>query len=112
MTSYIPSITLPGFVFQNPAASILLPVLAGTAVGFSTQPKDTQKTYLALKQPPLRPPPYVFGPMWTILYATMGYAAYRAWNTGITSFDLRKTELAKVCSTVQRSQMNPFADLF
>ena len=35
MTSYIPSITLPGQIFATPAASILLPVALGTAVGFS-----------------------------------------------------------------------------
>ncbi|KAE9373120.1 TspO/MBR-related protein [Stipitochalara longipes BDJ] len=82
MTTYIPSITLPALVFQNPAASILLPIALGTAVGFSVQPKETQKTYLALKQPPYRPPPQVFGPAWTVLYGLMGYAAYRAHSTG------------------------------
>lgn len=39
MTSYIPSITLPGQVFATPAASILLPVALGTAVGFSIRRK-------------------------------------------------------------------------
>ena len=34
--SYIPSITLPSIIFEKPAASILLPVALGTAVGFST----------------------------------------------------------------------------
>lgn len=29
---------------------------------------ETQKTYLAMKQPPLHPPAWVFGPVWTILY--------------------------------------------
>jgi len=29
--------TLPGFVFERPALSILLPVLLGTGVGFSVQ---------------------------------------------------------------------------
>jgi len=41
MTTYIPSLTLPGFLFENAAASILLPVAAGTAVGFSTRRKKT-----------------------------------------------------------------------
>ena len=37
---------------------------------------------MALKQPPYRPPPQVFGPAWTVLYGLMGYAAYRAHSTG------------------------------
>lgn len=59
--------------------------------------KKTQNTYMALKQPPYRPPPWVFGPMWTVLYGLMGFAAYRAWTTGMQSFDPRKVQLAKVC---------------
>lgn len=35
MTTHIPSITLPGFIFENPAVSILLPVALGTAIGYS-----------------------------------------------------------------------------
>lgn len=35
MTTYIPSLTFPSFVFQNPAVSILLPIISGTAVGFA-----------------------------------------------------------------------------
>jgi translocator protein len=101
MTSFIPSLTLPAAVFANPAASILLPIALGTAVGFTVQrmskyflfpnskylintipAKESQKTYLALKQPPFRPPPWIFGPAWTVLYGLMGYSAYRAYNTG------------------------------
>lgn len=35
MTTYIPSITIPGYVFAQPAASILLPVVLGTSIGFA-----------------------------------------------------------------------------
>jgi hypothetical protein len=35
MTTYVPSLTLPSFLFENPAAAILLPVACGTAIGFS-----------------------------------------------------------------------------
>ncbi|KAI0539646.1 TspO/MBR family-domain-containing protein [Xylaria digitata] len=79
MTTHIPKITtIPFDVFASPSASILLPIALGTAVGYSTRPKQTKETYSALKQPPLRPPPYVFGPAWTALYGLMGYAAHRA----------------------------------
>ncbi|KAI1757046.1 TspO/MBR-related protein [Xylaria castorea] len=79
MTTYIPKInTIPYDVFASPSASILLPIALGTAVGYSTRPRQTKETYRAMKQPPLRPPPYVFGPAWTLLYGLMGYAAHRA----------------------------------
>lgn len=37
MTTYIPSLTIPSAVFEHPAASILLPVALGTAIGYSTR---------------------------------------------------------------------------
>lgn len=33
MTSFIPSITLPGQVFANPLSSILLPIALGASIG-------------------------------------------------------------------------------
>ncbi|XWW92617.1 hypothetical protein V2A60_000542 [Cordyceps javanica] len=85
MTTYIPSLTLPTAAFQHSATSILLPIALGTAIGYSTKPDKTVKTYLALKQPPLHPPAYVFGPVWTVLYGLMGYAAHRVAAAGLSS---------------------------
>ncbi|KAK3310010.1 TspO/MBR family-domain-containing protein [Chaetomium strumarium] len=96
MTTYIPSLTLPEAVFNNLPGSILLPVVLGTAVGFSTRrtsPRhdlttapfaadSSHRESVTLKHPPLRPPAGVFGPVWTTLYGMMGYAAYRAVNPG------------------------------
>ena len=48
MTSYIPSITLPGQVFATPAASILLPVALGTAVGFSIRRRFFASDHIVL----------------------------------------------------------------
>lgn len=113
MTSYIPSLTLPSFVFENPAVSILLPVVCGTATGFAISRKHSQSgvhvkksdniaasvsqtAYRTLKQPPLHPPGYVFGPVWTALYATMGYTAYRAYTAGASSMNPNTVALAKV----------------
>ncbi|KAF2118319.1 TspO/MBR-related protein [Lophiotrema nucula] len=105
MTTYIPSITLPQFVFEQPAVAVLLPVLCGTAIGYSTRPKQTQATYRTLKQPPLNPPAWVFGPVWTALYATMGYTAYRAYTTGISSFNPETVALTKQGATLYTIQL-------
>jgi len=105
MTTYIPSLTLPSAIFASPAVSILFPIALGTAVGYSVRPKETQKTYLALKQPPFRPPPYVFGPAWTLLYGLMGYSAYRAYTTGTSPLaslsTLRATQHGATLYTIQ-----------
>jgi len=58
----------------------------------------SQTAYRTLKQPPLHPPGYVFGPVWTALYATMGYTAYRAYTTGMASTHPHAVALAKVGS--------------
>ena len=106
MTTFIPSITLPSQVFANPAVSILLPVGGGLLIGQAVTPKkDTQKTYLALRQPPGRPPAWVFAPVWTTLYALMGYAAHRAWHTGSASVNPQVRDLARHGATLYTIQL-------
>lgn len=123
MTSHIPSLTLPGQLFAEPAVSILLPVVLGSGIGYAVSRKsihvdtahihthcachhparqDTQRRYLALKQPPYRPSPKVFGPVWTTLYGLMGYSAYRAWTIGTASLNPQIVALAKVCQWLVR----------
>ncbi|KAF2132575.1 TspO/MBR-related protein [Dothidotthia symphoricarpi CBS 119687] len=105
MTTYIPTLTLPTFIFENPAVSILLPVACGTAIGFSISPSMTKSTYSKLKQPPYHPPGWVFGPAWTTLYATMGYAAYRAWTIGTSSLNPETVALTKQGATLYTIQL-------
>jgi len=38
--------------------------------------------YTQLVRPDWAPPPSVFGPVWTALYALMGFAAWLAWREG------------------------------
>ncbi|KAI5923697.1 TspO/MBR-related protein [Camillea tinctor] len=81
MTTSLPHLTHA--LFTQPTPSILLPIALGTGIGYSTRPTQTKKTYLSMKQPPLRPPPWVFGPVWTALYGLMGYAAHRAYTLSL-----------------------------
>lgn len=61
---------------------------------------------MALKQPPFRPPPWVFGPAWTTLYGLMGYSAYRAFTTGLaTTSSTRKHLLTKQGCTLYTIQL-------
>jgi len=69
------------------------------------RPKETQKTYIALKQPPLRPPPQVFGPVWTTLYGLMGYSAYRAWIVGSSSLNPVTRDLTAHGATLYTIQL-------
>lgn len=36
--------------------------------------------YLTLVRPPLLPPDWVFGPVWTVLYVTIGVSAWLVWR--------------------------------
>lgn len=54
MTTYIPSLTLPSLVFDNMAVSILLPVLAGAGIGYSTRRTFSHIYIDSLRSPGVR----------------------------------------------------------
>lgn len=46
--------------------------------------------YATLTKPALNPPSWIFGPVWTTLYALMGIAAFLIWKNGSGRKDVRK----------------------
>lgn len=59
------------------AASFLVAALGGSATATSV---DTW--YPTLAKPPWTPPSWLFGPVWTLLYAVMAVAAWLVWRRG------------------------------
>lgn len=62
--------------------AVLLPLVVGVLGSFSTM--DSVRTwYPTLVRPSFAPPTWVFGPVWTMLYAIMGVASWLVWRQGV-----------------------------
>jgi len=46
--------------------------------------------YAGLSKPPFNPPSWIFGPVWTILYAMMGLSAYLIYQSGIGKKEVKR----------------------
>ncbi len=65
--------------------ALALPLLVGALSGAATT-EGVQSWYPGLEKPAFNPPSWVFGPVWTLLYLMMGFAAFRIWRrAGSTS---------------------------
>lgn len=62
-------------------AGWLLLTFAAAAIG-AVASIDAASFYAQLAKPAWAPPAAVFGPVWTLLYALMGVAAWLVWRTG------------------------------
>lgn len=69
------------------AAVAFIAVVGSFAAGSAAQ------NYLAMQQPSWAPPPWLFGPVWTVLYVTIAFAGWRFWLTA-GSIDRARTELS------------------
>lgn len=62
--------------------AIAISECAGIAGSIFTTP-SIAGWYAGVVKPAFNPPAWVFGPVWTVLYALMGIAAFLVWNTGL-----------------------------
>ena len=69
--------------------SIVVSQLAGIIGAFFTTP-SIASWYATLSKPALNPPAWVFGPVWTTLFALMGIAAFLVWKKGLERRDVKK----------------------
>ena len=85
MLSFSPR-SLPPLLF------ILLAESAGVLGSFFTF-SAIPTWYATLVKPAFNPPSWVFGPVWTVLYALMGIAAFLVWKRGWKKPDVKSALL-------------------
>jgi len=69
-------------------SAVLVSELAGIIGSLFTTP-SIPSWYASLSKPSFNPPSWVFGPVWTILYALMGIAAFLVWRKGLDRKDVK-----------------------
>lgn len=60
--------------------AIAISEMAGVIGAFSTTPAVQSNWYAELVKPALNPPAWVFGPVWTTLFALMGISLFIIWR--------------------------------
>lgn len=61
------------------AVAVLLPLIAG-ALGAVATSEAVPIWYAGLAKPDWNPPPWLFAPVWTVLYIAMGVASWLVWR--------------------------------
>ena len=69
--------------------SVVICELAGIIGSVFTTP-SIPGWYEGLAKPPFNPPNWIFGPVWTILYAMMGVAAYLVYEKGMRNKEVKR----------------------
>jgi benzodiazapine receptor len=61
---------------------VLILVVVGSVIGYATN-AQVNIWYEGLEKSPLTPPSYVFGVVWPILYALIGFGGWSIWQSGL-----------------------------
>ena len=67
--------------------SVFTPTPKSLVLGFTTP--SIAGWYAGIVKPALNPPAWVFGPVWTTLFALMGIAAFLVWKKGLDRSDVK-----------------------
>lgn len=67
---------------QLPGLAAWLGITGLAAAVGATGSVNAQTFYAQIALPQWAPPAWIFGPVWTVLYALMGIAAWQVWRTG------------------------------
>lgn len=70
------------------AKCIAIPLLVGGLASFLT--RGGMGVFMQLNQPPLSPPGWIFGVVWTILYILMGISSYLVIQSGAEEEEINK----------------------
>jgi tryptophan-rich sensory protein len=73
--------------------AFLLAAFSAAAIGGLATARGVVEWYPTLAKPSWTPPSWLFGPVWTVLYAMMGIAAWRVW-VAAGNFRSARRELA------------------
>jgi tryptophan-rich sensory protein len=73
--------------------AVAVPLIVAAVSGIATS-RGVATWYPTLVKPPFNPPSWIFGPVWTVLYVTMGVAAFLVWRRGLDAEGVRTALLA------------------
>jgi len=68
---------------------IAIGICAGAGIIGVLTTSDVRSFYTGLDKPQGAPPPWVFGPVWTVLYLILGVVLYRIWQESLQSSSVR-----------------------
>ena len=68
--------------FWLPLGILLVLVFAVAGIGGAVTTTSVDTWYRTLAKPPINPPDWIFGPVWTALYVMMAVAAALVWRRG------------------------------
>ncbi len=68
---------------------ILLLTYSAAAIGSIGTGSNVLSWYPSLNAPSFKPPNWLFGPVWAILYTLMALAAFRVWRKGSNTYGVK-----------------------